>query len=54
MTILTVLMLQKGHIHMNTGERIKNLRKEKGLTQTELAHKIGYKDKTALSKIERG
>lgn len=39
---------------MNIGERIKNLRKQKGLTQTELAHKIGYKDKTALSKIERG
>lgn len=39
---------------MNIGERIKNLRKEKGLTQTELALKIGYKDKTALSKVERG
>lgn len=39
---------------MNIGDRIKKLRKEKGLTQTELAHKIGYKDKTALSKIERG
>lgn len=35
-------------------ERIKRLRKENNMTQTELAQKIGYADKTAISKIEAG
>lgn len=33
---------------------IKTLRELKGMTQTELAHKCGYKDKSAIAKIERG
>lgn len=39
---------------MTIFERIKTLRKEKGLTQTELAKAIGYKDKSVISHIERG
>ena len=33
---------------------IKNRRLELGLSQTELALKLGYKDKTMISKIEAG
>ena len=36
------------------GYIIKRYRKQKGLTQTELAEAMGYKDKTSISKIERG
>lgn len=39
---------------MTIFERIKKLRKEKGLTQTELAIAIGYKDKSVISHIEKG
>lgn len=33
---------------------IKDLRKKNGYTQTELAHKIGYSDKSMIAKIEAG
>ena len=39
---------------MEIGERIKLRRLELGLTQQELAEKIGYHGKTAISKIESG
>lgn len=39
---------------MTIFERIKTLRKEKGLTQTQLAIAIGYKDKSVISHIEKG
>lgn len=39
---------------MTIGDRIKNRRIELGLTQQELAERIGYKGKTAISKIESG
>lgn len=39
---------------MTIGERIKNRRIDLGMTQQELAEKIGYKGKTAISKIEAG
>ena len=39
---------------MTLGERIKARRKEIGMTQTELANKTGYADKSAISKIEKG
>lgn len=39
---------------MTIGERIKNRRVELGMTQQELADKVGYKAKTAISKIEAG
>lgn len=37
-----------------TGRRIKILRIQKGYSQTKLAEMVGYKDKTAISKIEAG
>lgn len=39
---------------MRVGERIKSRRKALGMTQTELANRLGYKDKSAISKIESG
>lgn len=36
------------------GLRIKKLREENKMSQTTLAEKIGYKDKTAIAKIEAG
>ena len=39
---------------MTIGERIRLRRVELGMTQQELAEKIGYKGKTAVSKIEAG
>ena len=35
-------------------DRIKSRRTELGLTVEELAHKLGYKDKSSISKIENG
>lgn len=37
---------------MEIGERIKTLRELRGLTQTELALAMGYKDKSTICKIE--
>lgn len=37
---------------MTTGQKVKALRKEKGLTQEELAHMLGYKNKTSVAHIE--
>lgn len=39
---------------MEIGERIKILRKQKNLTQKELAEKCGYKSLTTINKIELG
>ena len=36
------------------GYIIRTYRKRKGMTQTELAEAVGYKDKTSISKIEKG
>lgn len=36
------------------GSRILELRKHAGLTQQELANKVGYKSKSAINKIELG
>lgn len=45
----------KGENTMTTGERIKRTRQLNGLTQEELAKKVGYKSgKQAISQIERG
>ncbi|UNT94563.1 helix-turn-helix domain-containing protein [Allobaculum sp. Allo2] len=38
----------------NEGERIKRRRKEISLTQSELAERLGYTSKAAISRIERG
>lgn len=37
---------------LTVGERIKERRKELGLTQTELAEKMGYSGKTSVSRAE--
>ena len=37
-----------------TGDRILNRRKELGLTQEELAKRMGYKSKSTINKIEMG
>ena len=37
---------------MTVGERIKNRRLELGLTQDELAKKVGYKSRSSINKIE--
>ena len=39
---------------MDIGDRIKELRKEKDMTQEELAHKLGYKSKSSVAHIENG
>ena len=36
------------------GKRLRNIRKQLGLTQTEIALRMGYKDRSALAKVETG
>lgn len=39
---------------MTIGERVKKLREIQGLTQEELAKKLGYKSKSSVAHIENG
>lgn len=39
---------------MDTYENIKFLREQQGLSQEELAHLVGYKDRSSIAKIEAG
>ena len=39
---------------MSIGENIKKRREELDMTQTELAKRVGYADKSSISKIEKG
>lgn len=39
---------------MLIGDRVRTLRKQKGMTQDELAKKLGYKSKTSIAHIENG
>lgn len=39
---------------MTIGERIKTLREQRGMTQDELAIRVGYRHKTSVNKIETG
>ncbi len=39
---------------MEVGQRIKSLRLQLGLSQEELAKKVGYKDRTSIAKVEGG
>ena len=39
---------------MNIGERIKNRREELGLSQDELAKKMGYTSRSTINKVEKG
>ena len=38
---------------MTVGEKIKEVRELKGMSQEELAKKMGYKDRSSISKIEK-
>lgn len=38
---------------MTVGERIKQVRESKGMSQDELAKRMGYKDRSSISKIEK-
>lgn len=42
------------NIQETMGLRIKKLREEKGLSQSELAIAVGYKEKTSIAKVEAG
>lgn len=39
---------------MSIGDRVKELRIKKGLTQLELAERLGYKSKSSVAHIENG
>lgn len=39
---------------MTIGERIAKYREERGLSQEELAHLLGYKSRSTINKIETG
>ena len=39
---------------MTLYERIRYLRKQSGMTQDDLAHSLGYKDRSMIAKIEAG
>lgn len=45
--------MDKIELLKSLGERIKEIRLAKGLTQTELAHKIG-KDHPSINRLEKG
>jgi len=47
------LCMDKKTLLLKLGERVKDIRTQKGLTQTELANKIG-KDHPAINKLENG
>ena len=36
------------------GQKIKKIRKEKGMTQLELTEKVGYSNRSMITKIEKG
>jgi transcriptional regulator with XRE-family HTH domain len=38
---------------MEIGDRVKMLREQQGMTQEELAHKLGYKNKSSVAHIEK-
>ncbi len=46
--------ISKGGFITKLYENIKNRRKELGMTQTELAHRLGYSDRSAVAHIEKG
>lgn len=51
-TPVTTVPKEKGLSDNTLGERIRSLRKERGLTQEELANRLGYTHKSAINKIE--
>lgn len=45
--------MDKNELLLRLGERVKEIRVQRGLTQTELANKIG-KDHPSINKLENG
>ena len=45
---------QERRIYMSIGERVRKLREERGMTQAELAQKVGSCQKTMIASIEKG
>jgi transcriptional regulator with XRE-family HTH domain len=45
--------MDKKAILLKLGEKVKEIRTQKGMTQTELAHRIG-KDHPSINKLENG
>ena len=41
-------------MYKNIGERIRKMRKDAGLTQTELAERMGLKTKSGVCRLEKG
>lgn len=41
-------------VHMTLGDKIRIRREEAGLSQDELAHKLGYKSRSTIAKLESG
>lgn len=39
---------------MSLGDKVKKLREQMGMSQEELAEKLGYKSKTSIYKVEKG
>ena len=39
---------------VDVGKKIRNRRKQLGMSQDDLAHKLGYKGRTSINKIELG
>ena len=57
--LCVIILIKKGWWQNMTtqesmGIKIRSLREEKNLSQTELAALVGYKDKTAIAKVEAG
>ena len=48
------IIILEGGANMSIGERIKKCREELGLSQEELAKKIGYSSRSTINKIEKG
>ena len=49
-----IMAKKKLPVNPIVGERVEKLRKEKGMTQEELAKKLGYKSKSSVTHIENG
>ena len=52
--MLSYVNWQKGEKKMTIGERIRQRREVIGMSQDELAKRMGYKDRSSVSKIEKG
>lgn len=48
------MLFYLGVMHMILYDRIRELRKEAGITQEKLAHAMNYKDRSMITKIESG